>query len=82
MHVEELLKLRSMQNKLSEVLLTLQHRKELYEALPQEEKVYALMKLMEQLLEEVGELMLFLQFFILARHPHRTSKLQRWRFQG
>ncbi|XP_071813633.1 uncharacterized protein [Apostichopus japonicus] len=53
MHVEELLKLRSMQNKLSEVLLTLQHRKELYEALPQEEKVYALMKLMEQLLEEI-----------------------------
>ncbi|KAJ8037564.1 ARM REPEAT PROTEIN INTERACTING WITH ABF2 [Holothuria leucospilota] len=53
MHVEELLKLRSMQGKVSEVLLILQHRKELYEALPEEEKVYALMKLMEQMLEEI-----------------------------
>ena len=54
MHMKELMKLRALHDKASEFFASLQWKKESFELLSHDEKIYSIVKNMEQMLEEVG----------------------------
>ena len=55
MHMKELMKLRALHDKATEFFASLQWKKESFELLSHDEKIYSIVKNMEQMLEEVGE---------------------------
>ncbi len=55
MHLKELMKLKALHDKASEFFASLQWKKQSFELLSHDEKIFSIIKNMEQMLDEVGQ---------------------------